>query len=79
VGLVALSFCSLTIKSRFLPKFLGVLLILSDIAYVVSCVIAIVFPGSLETFNRFAFPFYLSEFTVILWLAFIGAKPRAVE
>jgi hypothetical protein len=76
---VAVSLCGLTIKSGFLPKFLDVLLILSGIAYVVSCVTAIVFPSGIETFNQFAFPLYFGEFIVILWLAFIGARPRAVE
>jgi hypothetical protein len=78
-GLWLFPFAALTIKSGFLPKFLGVLLILSGIAYVVSCVTAIEFPARLEAFNQFAFPFYFGEFIVILWLAFIGAKPRAAE
>jgi hypothetical protein len=78
-GLWLLPFAMLTIKSGFLPKFLGVLLILSGVAYVVSCVSAVVFPASVEAVNKFAFPFYFGEFIVILWLAFIGAKPRAVE
>jgi hypothetical protein len=33
----------------------------------------------LETFNTFAFPLYFGELIVILWLAFVGAKPRALE
>jgi hypothetical protein len=78
-GLWLFPFAVLTIKSGFLPKFLGVLLILSGIAYVISCVTAIVFPARLETFNQFAFPVYFGEFIVILWLAFIGARARAVE
>jgi uncharacterized protein DUF4386 len=78
-GLWLFPFAVLTIRSGFLPKFLGVLLILSGIVYVVSCVAAIVFPGSLEKLNQLLFPFYFGEFIVILWLAFIGAKPRAVE
>jgi hypothetical protein len=78
-GLWLFPFAALTIKSGFLPKFLGVLLILSGIAYVASCVTAIVIPERLETFTQFVFPFYFGEFIVILWLAFIGAKPRAAE
>ncbi len=78
-GLWLFPFAALTMKSGFLPKFLGGLLILSGIAYVVSCVTAVVFPARLETFNQFAFPVYFGEFIVILWLAFIRARARAVE
>lgn len=76
-GLWLFPFALLTIKSGFLPKFLGVLLILSGVAYVVSFGFAIGFPARLDTFNKFAFPFYFGEFIVILWLAFVGARPRA--
>jgi len=78
-GLWLLPFAVLTIKSGFLPKFLGVLLLLSGIAYVASCVTAIVFPASVDTVSKLATPFYFGEFVVILWLAFIGARPRVAE
>ncbi len=76
-GLWLFPFAALTIKSGFLPKFLGILLILSGVAYVVACATAIVFPARLEALNNVAFPLYFGELVVILWLAFIGAKPRA--
>jgi hypothetical protein len=78
-GLWLFPFAVLTIKSGFLPKFLGVLLILSGVAYVVTCAIAIVFPTSLSIVTKFAMPLYFGEFIVVLWLAFIGAKPRTAE
>jgi hypothetical protein len=78
-GLWLFPFAVLTFKSGFLPKFLGVLLILSGVAYVLSFLVAIVFPARLETFNQFAFPLYFGELIVILWLAFVGAKPRVAE
>jgi hypothetical protein len=78
-GLWLFPFAVLTIRSGFLPKFLGVLLILSGVAYVVACATAIVFPARLERLNNVAFPLYFGELIVILWLAFIGAKPRAAE
>lgn len=73
-GLWLFPFAVLTIKSRFLPKFLGVLLILSGVAYVVTSAVAIVFPTSLSTVTKFAMPLYFGEFIVVLWLAFIGTK-----
>jgi hypothetical protein len=78
-GLWLFPFAVLTMKSGFLPRFLGVLLILSGVAYVVSCVAAVVFPAHVGTVYKLAFPFYFGEFLVVLWLAIIGAKPRAAE
>jgi hypothetical protein len=78
-GLWLFPFAYLTIRSGFLPKFLGVLLILSGVAYVVACATAILFPERLEALNTIAFPLYFGEFLVILWLAFIGARPRTVQ
>jgi Domain of unknown function (DUF4386) len=78
-GLWLFPFAALTMKSGFLPKFLGVLLILSGVAYVVSCVTAIVFPAGVDTVAKLTFPFFFGELIVILWLAFIGAKPRTAE
>lgn len=75
-GLWLFPFAALTFKSEFLPKFLGVLLILSGAAYVVSCVTGIAFPASAGIVGKFVFPFYFGEFIVVLWLAFVGARPR---
>jgi hypothetical protein len=78
-GLWLFPFAVLTIKSGFLPKFLGVLLILTGVAYLVSCVVGIGFPALSGTVQKFAFPFYFGELLVVLWLAIIGARPRATE
>jgi hypothetical protein len=78
-GLWLFPFAVLTFKSGFLPKFLGVLLILSGVAYVVACATAILSPAHLETLNTVAFPLYFGELLVILWLAFVGATPRTAE
>lgn len=76
-GLWLFPFAILTIRSGFLPRFLGVLLILSGIAYVASSAAAIGFPEYVGTVRRFAFPLYFGEFIVVLWLALVGARPRA--
>jgi len=78
-GLWLFPFATLTIKSGFLPKFLGVLLIISGIAYVLSCVAGFAFPGYVATIRKLAMPFYFGEFIVVLWLAFIGANPRNAD
>ena len=74
-GLWLFPFGLLTIKSGFLPKFLGVLLIITGIAYVVSCVTAVVFPEQVDAVYKLALPLYFGEFIVVLWLAIVGAKP----
>jgi Domain of unknown function (DUF4386) len=78
-GLWLFPFAYLTMKSGFLPRFLGVLLILSGVTYVVACVVAILFPAGVETLNKVAFPLYFGELLVILWLAFVPARPRLAE
>jgi hypothetical protein len=78
-GLWLFPFAVLTIKSGFLPKFLGVLLILTGVAYVISCSVGIASPQHVATVTKFVFPLYFGEFFVVLWLALIGAKPRTVE
>ncbi len=78
-GLWLFPFAVLTIKSGFLPKFLGVLLIITGIAYVVTCAAAVGFPEHIDTVRKLAFPLYFGELIVVLWLAFIGAKPRTAE
>jgi len=57
----------------------GVLLILSGVAYVVTCATAIVFPAAVATVTKLMMPLYFGEFIVVLWLAFVGAKPRVAE
>ena len=66
-------------KLGFLPKFLGVLLILSGVAYVVTWVTTVMLPAQLEAITGFALPFYFGELIVVLWLAFVGARPRTAE
>jgi hypothetical protein len=78
-GLWLFPFAVLTIRSGFLPRFLGVLLILSGAAYVVSFVVGLISPALVGTVYKIALPLYFGEFIVVLWLAFIGAKPRAEE
>jgi len=78
-GLWLFPFAVLTIKSGFLPKFLGWLLIVTGIAYVLSSVVAVGLPEQAATVRKLVFPLYFGEFIVVLWLAIVGAKPRMVQ
>src|SRR6266487_220991 len=63
-GLWLFPFAVLTINSGFLPKFLGVLLIVTGIAYVVSSVAGVGFPEHVATVRKLAMPLYFGEFIV---------------
>ena len=76
-GLWLLPFGWLTIKSRFLPRILGYLLLIAGCGYIVSCATFIVFPAQLPAISRFLFPLYFGELPIIFWLAIVGAKVRA--
>lgn len=76
-GLWLFPFGILILKSGFLPKFLGVLLLVTGIAYVASSIASVGFPDAVAIVRKIAFPLYFGEFIVVLWLAFLGAKPRA--
>ena len=64
----------LIIRSKFLPKFLGVWLILAGITYVILFFIDSLLPQYAEICFKFAFPFILSEIAFMLWLLIRGAK-----
>ena len=66
----------LTIRSGFLPKVLGYLLMLAGIGYVVSATTFIVFPAQLALLGKFMFPLYFGELPIIFWLMIMGAGAR---
>ena len=78
-GLWLLPFGILIWKSRFLPKFLGVLLILNGIAYVAQAVTGVMFPAIEDRQSSLLFPVLMGEVVTMLWLLIMGAKPRAPQ
>jgi len=73
-GLWLFPFGLLTIKSGFLPRILGVLLMLAGLGYVMTCVTYILFPEQLPAVSRIAMPLYFGEVPIILWLLVMGAR-----
>ena len=68
----------LVYKSRFLPRFLGVWLVLNGLAYVIVCFTGIFAPQyQAEVFN-WSFPVMLGEVMLMLCLVIKGAKPTAL-
>jgi hypothetical protein len=66
----------LVYRSRFLPRFLGIWLLITGIFYVVLSFTSIILPQSKDTiFNSpFALPVEIGEVAFMLWLLIIGAK-----
>jgi len=69
----------LVYKSRFLPRFIGVWLIINCFAYLVLSFIGLWFPHYEATASNYAFPAELGELALMLWLVIKGARPHPVE
>jgi hypothetical protein len=77
-GLWLFPFGILVIKSGFLPRFLGILLMVAGFAYLTSAVTSIVFPAYRPVVSRAMMPLYFGEVPIIFWLLIKGAKvPQA--
>ena len=75
-GLWLLPLGLLVYRSRFIPRVLGVLLILACFAYVVDSLTSLLLP-SLETIvSRWVSPLMLAEVVFMLWLLIKGATPK---
>jgi hypothetical protein len=68
---------ALVYKSGFLPRFLGVWLIINGVAYVVLCVTGILFPEYQNKVFLYSQPALFGELAIMLWLLIKGANPAA--
>jgi len=75
-GLWLLPLGMLVIRSRFLPKALGVLLLVNGAAYVVMCVTSLVLPEYAAIPGKYLFPALFGELWLALWLAIKGIRVR---
>jgi predicted transporter len=73
-GLWLFPFGSLVIKSGFLPRALGVPLIVAGCAYLTSSVTSIVLPAYRHVVSQAMMPLYFGEVPIIFWLLIKGAK-----
>jgi hypothetical protein len=77
-GLWLLPFGILVYKSGFLPRILGVWLILNCFAYLADDFTGVLLPQYANMVANFAFPLQFGEVAIMLWLVILGAKePRA--
>jgi hypothetical protein len=64
----------LTLRSGFLPRFLGVWLIVNGIAYLAMSFTGLLWPQYEERVSNIALPALLGEMAFMLWLLIKGAK-----
>ena len=66
----------LVYRSRFLPRFLGVWLIINGFAYVAISLTGLLLPQYEDMISNIAFPALTGELVFVLWLLIKGAKER---
>jgi hypothetical protein len=75
-GLWLLPFGLLVYKSRFLPRLLGVWLMLNCFAYLAQNVTGILLPQYTAVVNNISLPLQFGELAIMLWLLVLGANER---
>ena len=73
-GLWLFPFGVLVMRSRFLPRLLGVWLIVNCFAYLALSFMALLLPQYYDLAFRSGFPALLGEMAIVLWLLIRGAK-----
>jgi hypothetical protein len=78
-GLWLFPLAILVYRARFLPRFLGIWLIINGVAYVAESLTALLLPQYEDVVSKIAFPALLGEIALILWLLIKGAKPQLLD
>jgi hypothetical protein len=78
-GLWLLPLAVLVYRSRFLPRFLGVWLVINGFAYVVLSFTGILLPEYQNKVFIYCQPAFFAEIALMLWLVIKGAKPPALD
>ena len=66
----------LVYRSRFIPRFLGILLMLAGFAYVANSFTSVLLPKFETTVSQWLGPLPLAEVLFMLWLLIMGATPQ---
>jgi hypothetical protein len=75
-GLWLFPFGILVMRSGFIPRALGVLLIVAGCAYLASSLTSLLLPAYAHAVDRVAMALEVGELPIILWLAIWGARGR---
>jgi hypothetical protein len=66
----------LVLRSGFIPRVLGVLLMVAGIGYLASSATSLVLPGYADVVGQFVAVLYFGELPFIFWLLIWGIKLR---
>lgn len=75
-GLWLFPFGMLVIRSGFIPRALGVLLMIAGVAYLASAFASLVLPRYAPLVSQVALPLEMAEVPIIFWLVIWGARTR---
>lgn len=75
-GLWLFPFGILVIRSGFIPRVLGILLMVAGFAYLVNSFTSLLLPQYADPVSQFAMVLYFGEVPIIFWLLIWGAKVR---
>jgi hypothetical protein len=78
-GLWLFPFGMLVIRSGFIPRVLGVLLMIAGAAYLASSFATLVLPRYAPLVGQVALPLEVAELPIIFWLVIWGAKTRPTD
>jgi uncharacterized protein DUF4386 len=74
-GLWLLPLGVLVYRSAFIPRILGVLLIINGCGYIITSITFILSPENLATVSKFMFPtYFVGEIPFIFWLLIVGVR-----
>ena len=78
-GLWLLPFGLLIARSRFIPRFLGIWLLLDGVAWMVLSMVALLAPSYNDLAFKVALPAIFAELAVMLWLIIVGVRAPAIN
>jgi len=78
-GIWLFPFGALVYKSRFLPRFIGVWLVINGFAYLAMSFTGLLWPQYENMVGNITFPALLGEVVIVFWLLIKGADVRALE
>jgi hypothetical protein len=76
-GVWLLPLALLVYRSRFLPRFLGIWLVINGLAYVILSLTGELLPQYHQKVFAYGQPAFFGEVAIMLWLVIKGAKPPA--
>ena len=78
-GLWLFPFGMLVIRSGFIPRVFGVLLMIAGVAYLASSFATLVLPRYAPLVSQVALPLEVAELPIVFWLLIWGAKTRSTD